>query len=300
MVQLPFKRKRPTPARQRPASSPNRPRPYSYYASLQDERRTKTAETVVDLGSVGRRLRLIPTVVALLVIFGSVLFSLTLSSLPSVSMLEGETALYRSLDDYASAAEVLLDDNLKNRTKLTIDTAAVEQTLLEQFPELDAAVLRLPVLGRRPSLIISVSQPVLLLLSPAKSYVLNQSGVAVSEASQLAAKAKDGLPVVRDQSGLEVTLGEQALTTETIRFILASSLQLEAQKLKVSELILPARVSQLDIRLEGVRYYVKTDTAGDARLQIGSFLAVREELAGQGITPAEYIDVRVEEKVFYK
>lgn len=285
--------------RRRP-SERSKTRAYSYYGSVANERRPASPEKVIDLGNVSGRLRLVPTAIAALVILGSILFSFTLSSLPSVSLTDGTESVYRDPDEYASAMQQLLEQKLTNRTKLTIQTTEVERMLLERFPELDAAALRLPVLGRRPSLVLSINQPMLLLATASRTYVLDRDGVAVGFADELPFEAKDGLPLVRDQSGLEVSMGAQIVTSETVSFILESRAHLSAAGLTIEELVLPARVNELDIRIEELGFFVKTDVSGDARLQIGSFLAVREHLAEQGTAPREYVDVRVEEKVFYK
>lgn len=274
---------------------------FNYYSS---QSRPAAAEPhkdgAVDLGKVTSRLRLLPALLALAVIIISLLISLTLSNRPGVSTLNHEDSPYRTLAEYAAAAAEILSGDLGSKTKLTIDTQAVERKLLDRFPELRAADLRLPVLGRQPNLVIDIEPPAILLATPAKSYVLDSSGTVVSEASLLAADVRSGLLVIQDQSGLALNIGKQAVTTETARFITEVKAQLDAKGLAVSQLTLPPNANQLDIRLEGAAYYVKTDVAGNARLQMGSLIAVKEELERRRETPQEYIDVRVEGKVFYK
>lgn len=278
---------------------PVRPKPtktFSYYSGSVDNRPSPAPEKTINLGGVGRHLRLLPTVLAAVVIIGSILFSLTISTYPVVTVVDDQPSVYRNKDEYAAAVDRLLSGSFGNRTKLTVNTKAVEHQLIEQYPELAAVRLSLPVLGRRPNLVIDVNQPSLLLITSAKVYVLDDTGTAISEAGSLPEDVKQGLLVLRDQSGLAVSVGSQAVTAETVRFIKAVKAQLGPKGLHISELTLPATASQLDIRLEGLSYYIKTDTTGNARLQIGSFLAVKE----QRVRPSEYIDVRVEEKVFYR
>lgn len=197
-------------------------------------------------------------------------------------------------------AEKLLSSSLGNRTKPTINTNAIEQELLNRFPELNAAVLRLPVIGRKPNLVLDIKTPRMLLSNNIKTYVLDRSGVIICESDDIDANLRADLPSVRDESGLELAEGSQAVTTDTVSFVLEASAQLKAQKIEIEQLKLPASANELDIHIKGLRYYVKTDTSGEARLQVGSFMATREHLRDRGITPREYIDVRVGEKVFYK
>lgn len=288
--------KRSGQGRRRPLQQTVRPKTFSYYSQQAGERPRPKAEKSIDMGQARSRWRLLPSAAIIAAIIASFLFSLTLSSDPVVSTVNDEPAVYRPLSEYAAAAKGLMAESPGNRTKLTINTKNIEQALVDRFPELEAAVLRLPVLGRKPSLIVDISSPVLLLAAFNKVYAVNSTGMITADAATLSSEAKSGLPVVRDRSGLEVSVGSQTVTTETVSFIRSVKAQLDAKQLKASELALPAAWGQLDIRLEGVRYYIKTDTSGDAKVQIGSYLAVIE----QGIRPSEYIDVRVEGKVFYK
>ena len=275
---------------------------FNYYANNAQhaQRKEKPNDDTISLGSIKYRLRLAPTFIALAVIGLSLLMSLTLSSRPSVSTLNSEDSPYRKLDDYAVATEELLSRDLSSKTKLSINTREVEDQLLKLFPELRAAVLRLPVLGRKPSLIIAVEPPVLLLVTNSKSYVLDSSGMVVGEAQTLDYSVRASLLILQDQSGIKLEIGKQAITTETVSFITEATAQLKAKNQSVSQLTLPQSANRLDIYLSSTSYYIKTDVAGSARLQIGSFLAVKDRLEGEGVTPLEYIDVRVEEKVFYK
>ncbi len=281
---------------------------FTYYSSAANNplqsrpgtNKPKTQDASIDLSAVSHRLRLLPTILALSVIVISLLISLTLSARPSVATLNNEPSPYHSLEEYAAAAEAIMSADLSSKAKFTINTHEVERKLLEQFPELKAAVIRLPIIGRKPNLVIDINSPAILLATPTKSYVLDNTGVAVSEVQMLSEESRHGLLVVQDQSGLPIELGKQAVTSETVAFISDAVAQLRAQNQTVSQLTLPQSANQLDIRLEGVPYYVKTDVSGNVRLQIGSFLAVKEKLEKDRAVPSEYVDVRVEEKVFYK
>ncbi len=275
---------------------------YSYYNAIPSESRPSSmSEKIINLADKPRPVRRLPTVVALLIILFSFLYSMTLSRTPSVSLADkNTTSLYRNSDEYVEAAKQTLGLKMSYRSKLTVNVHEVEESLLAQFPELDAAVLRLPVLGRKPNLVLALSKPSLLLATPTKSYIIDNDGVAVSEAGSIALEQRQKLTVIKDESGLSIELGKQIMTSDTIVFINAIKAQLSAQNLNVSQLTLPPSANQLDIRLAGISYTIKTDVAGDAKVQIGGYLAVKEDLERQGITPTNYIDVRVEEKVFYK
>lgn len=288
--------------RVRPAvSTEGQRKVYSYYAAGSGADSPERSDLA---GSTSRGpwrvIRILPGIIAAVVIAGSILYSFTLSTQPTVSVVQQQPSLYRDEAEYAAAADEALRQNVRNRTKFTVQTHEVEEMLLQKYPELRDVVLRLPVMGRKPTLVIDIRQPVLLLTAASKTYVLDGNGIAVSEARTLPASDKNGLPVVQDQSGIDITLGKQVLTTETVRFITDALYQLSSKGYQVESLRLPVSINELDIQLRGLSFYIKTDSSLDARLQIGSFIAVWESLKEQGSAPAEYIDVRVEEKVFYR
>ncbi len=285
-------------ARNRPQTERSRG-VFSYYNTRASAAAVPRAEKNSDLRTYTKRLRLLPTIVAAAVIVGSILFSLTLSSSVAVQYIS-DVPSYRTEHAYSDKMAELLQAHIGSRTKVTINTDAVETAFLEAFPEVAAVQIRLPVLGRKPTVILDVRRPALILAAQTKSFILDDTGTAIAEMRQLPIEDRQDLLVLQDQSGLGIEVGSQAVTSGTVAFIQILQIQLAAQGLVIDQLTLPTVANELDIRLEGTAYYVKTDTSGDARLQAGTFLAVRDHLAGQGAAPAEYIDVRVEERAYYR
>ncbi|MGH7241431.1 MAG: hypothetical protein ACREGB_03995, partial [Candidatus Saccharimonadales bacterium] len=69
----------------------------------------------------------------------------------------------------------------------------------------------------------------------------------------------------------------------------------------VESMALPPAAYELDVKPAGVGYFVKFNMHEDtARQQAGTFLAVRERLVSQGVTPGSYIDVRLDGRAYYK
>lgn len=228
---------------------------------------------------------------------GSIVFSTTLTTSPAVSFVDGGSP-YHGNNVYQEAAKRLMGKSIFNRSKLTISTGRIEKQFLAAYPELDAAELSLPVIGRRPTLTLHLRRPVLVLTTKQSALIVDSNGVVISEAALVAGSVKDALPKVQDESGVDAKIGSQALTNETIAFIDNVSQQLNAKKLVLDHLVLPKVANELDIYIKDQNYFVKADVTGDARLQMGAFFAVRDSLKAS--LPSEYMDVRVEDKVFYK
>lgn len=233
------------------------------------------------------------------------LYSLFLAREPAIvvhAQADGRQLLLRSQETYQKAAQQVLGSSVANSNKLTINTDKVAQELQAQFPELGAVSVVLPFIGRQVAVHIQTSRPALLLASGQAGgvFLVDESGRAVLDASKVPVSVKERLPVVQDQSGLPVSVGDSVLPRDNIDFITEVMGQMAAKNIRVSAMTLPAGVSELDVHIEDAPYFVKYNLRGDARAAVGSFLAVKQHLEREGKVPSSYIDVRVENKAYYR
>jgi hypothetical protein len=215
---------------------------------------------------------------------------------------DGRQVLLRSQKTYQEAARATLGSSFMNSNKLTINTSRVAGDMKKQFPELAHVSVVLPLIGRQPTIHILTVQPALLMTSSATGgvFLVDDSGRAVMEAMDVAASVKQKLPVVQDESGLPIVAGKSALPSDNIAFITEVVGQFAAKNLKITAMVLPVGASELDVRIEGAPYMVKFNLRGDARAEVGTFLAVKQHLEREGKTPGSYIDVRVDNKAYYR
>lgn len=189
---------------------------------------------------------------------------------------------------------------LLNRNKLTVNTAKINKDLKAKFPELQAVSVSLPISGNQPAVFIQPATPKLLLVSKDGMYVLDASGRALISGNQVARLTDLGVPVVNDESGLSIDPGAIILPRDTVSFIGEVVGQLQAKGITLSGLTLPAGTNELHVKPEKVNYIVKFNLHGNAREEAGAFLAVKQQLDAQRKVPGAYIDVRVENKAYYK
>jgi hypothetical protein len=230
--------------------------------------------------------------------------SLMLSRDPEVLELadsSGRRLLLRSQDAYYQAARGILGGSLANTNKLTVDTARVAQAMKKQFPELEQVTVTLPLFGHKPVIYIQPAQPAILLKDAGVNvFVVSDSGRVLAEVTNLSRVAKLGLVLVEDQSGLPLKPGTAALPSADVAFITELVGQLKAKGLTPSAVVLPKGTSELDVRIKGSAYLIKFNLRGDARAEAGAFLAVKRHLEREKKTPASYIDVRVENRAYYR
>jgi hypothetical protein len=295
-----FKRKN---KNEEPSRRPGLPLPrqtvFSYHANRTTPENNMGRGEIRRGDSVLTRLKNLPIILSVLVMVGAGLYALTLSATPRLVLLNNVDSLARPTAEYQEAADKLAKGSLFNRSKLTINTGAIESGMRKQFPEIDTIDVTVPLLGKRPAVTISTITPVFVLVNDKGEYYIAPDGRATAPVN--AYEARPGTAVkLYDQSGLSLKPGEQILTRDTVSFITQVVLQAQAKQIKIASLTLPAAPFELQMRLDGADYYVRFNTLGDARLQSGSFLAVKDHLESQKQKPAEYIDVRVEDRAFYK
>ena len=247
-------------------------------------------------------LKQLPALATGLILLIFVFYGSTLSATPKIQVTGQNTdrTLVRGLDAYQQDVAAVLSRSITNRSKLLIDTDKVASELKQEYPELGTVSVVLPLASRRPIVEVSPAKPALILASSDGAFVVDQEGRAIIKTADVESSIKDALPVVQDQSGLSLERGKSALPKETVTFVSGVAAQLAAKNISVQSLVLPPNANQLDVRLAGQTYFIKMDTRGESRQTVGTFIAVKERLEHDHKVPAEYIDVRVPEKAFYK
>ncbi len=241
-------------------------------------------------------------IILLAALFISAINILSVSGSAKIMPLSGSSdAFLHDKAVYEAAADKLLAESVWNRNKITINTADISQGMLKQFPELSSASVTLPLFNKRPIVYVQTAQPALMLAAQNGSYVIGTNGKALLPADQLPSNNKLSLPLVTDQSGLRVQVNRQALSSTDVAFIQTVAGQLSAKHQNIASMVLPVGTSELDVKLNGQPYTVKFNLeSGDGRQQAGTFLATQAKLQSQGITPAQYIDVRLDGRAYYK
>ena len=247
------------------------------------------------------RLKHAPTAIAIIVIVGSVIYASLLNNNPRLMIAASETGkpLQRSNQVYEDYISRQLNKSVLNKSKLTIDTKPLEESLRRQFPEVANAAITLPLLGHRPIVSIAVSSPAFILATSGGAYYISADGTPLVRVADVANPLKD-IATVSDETGLPVTVGKQVLPSETVEFISTVLAQLEATNTEVTAVTLPLEANELRLQLSNQPYVVRLNTLEDAKTQVGTLLAVKGRLEGNRDIPKEYIDVRVVERAYYK
>ncbi|HEU4913981.1 MAG TPA: hypothetical protein VFT16_01055 [Candidatus Saccharimonadales bacterium] len=244
-----------------------------------------------------RRLPALASLLAVLMLTGAVL---QLGDKPKISVVGSDSQLFlRDRTVYEVAAQKSFT-SFMNSNKLTVNPGKISADLQKQFPELKVVSVSLPVVGSQPIVFIQPAAPKVIIVGKGGMYVLSGDGRALIAGNQVPNLDELKIPVVNDHSGLEISLGKIVLPQGTVAFITEVAGQMESKGLKVAALELPAASNELHMRLDGVGYFIKFNLHGRAREQAGSYLAVKDYLESADKMPGEYVDVRVENRAYYK
>jgi hypothetical protein len=236
--------------------------------------------------------------------FGVVLYEMQLSTDPKIVSLSdsSDEPFLQETSVYETAASKFFESSATNRNKLTVNSSKIAADLEKAFPELDDVSVSLPMIGDQATVYIHPANPSMVLVSQNGSFVLDDQGRALAVAGSQVSSLQ--LPSVTDQSGLAVSVGKPALPRSATQFISDVVAQLKAQRISVQSMTLPSASSELDVYIAGQPYFVKfnihNSSQDSAKVQAGTYVAMKQWLEGQKLTPGQYIDVRIEGRAYYK
>jgi hypothetical protein len=237
------------------------------------------------------------TLLTTLVLVGVVGYSLTLSKTPSV-VVNGD--LYRSQLEYEKLAAESFNGDPRNLLKPTLQEATLASDLRAVFPEARKITVKSSLLGHNPEVSIETDKPLAQLEQPnGDKIVLGERGRLLLPTSD-ALDTFSSLPVMRNSTSVEIKPGQQFIRPDEANAFRRLLGQYSVDKsIPTSELVtVPQEILVREPNRGG--YYVRYLLNDSIVLQYGASRATQKELAKRGEVPAEYIDVRLAEKAFYK
>lgn len=304
------KPKKPEPLKRHPSKARSSAPVFSYYSSrsaphqqtaspvtrqrpvLDEQRSRSRAVTLRQLGAYA------PSLMALVVLFGCGVYLSTLNPRPRVQMLRAQS--YLTTAAYEEGIADLQAASFFNRSKLLVSTKELEQKIRDAYPELGEVMVTIPLASRRLIIEAVPARPVLLLAGTGETLVVDKNGRAILTAREAPSSMKDNIPVLQDQSGVDLKRGAYVLPATAVRFVEEVHQQFTSAGLQPQSYVLPAAPHELHVSLKDKDYLIKFDLTGEGSLQAGAFKALHKHLAEESITPRQYVDVRVPGRAFYK
>lgn len=137
---------------------------------------------------------------------------------------------------------------------------------------------------------VKLHEPALAWESGQRMYALNKQGTVIGKGSR-----PPGVPLVRDESDLEVEIGEAAVPGQFVDFVTSiSDSGLDTSRLRVVE-------TTRELYADTPRgYYIRFDTEGDPQVQVNNARNVRDVAQENGHSINDYIDARIPYRAYYR
>jgi hypothetical protein len=206
--------------------------------------------------------------------------------------------LLRDESIYKMGAAKIMNETFQDRNKLSFNGKSFSAAMVRQYPEIAHVNVSLPLIGNKASLYIEPSSAALeFIAQDKKAYIVDNNGKVISTDT---ANKPQAIPTVTDQSGVTPRMNAQVLPRSDVAAIQTILGQLKEKGIPVESLVLPKAAQRLEVRIQGKPYYIKFNLHDNVAQQVGAYIAVQQKLNREGMTPKEYIDVRVADRVYYK
>ena len=227
----------------------------------------------------------------------SLLFWLIYQSIAGVRIVMDATVPPVDTRAYEASVQDYLNGHLLERSRLTINTANLAAHLQNNgYPEVASVSVNEQPAGLGTSSIhLTMRRPVVSWKTGASQLFVDGQGTAFERNYYTAP-----LVEVVDQTGIQAVNNQVLASDRFLSFIGLVIGKLDAQGLAVSSVVLPANTTrQLQVSIENVPSPVKFSIDRGAAVQAEDAARAVRYLASRGIS-AEYIDVRVSGKAYYK
>ena len=254
---------------------------------LEASDRLEAHELVKRRRSVARRLFMTAVGLAIIVFL---LFQLTID----ISIQTPDMKSSNSSKKYVAALNEYYSAHPAERFRFFLNNNDLKQFFLQKAPEVKNIRIEGDFLARS-AVKLTFGQPVAQWSSGGKVYFVDDGGVTF-EQNYFDAPAV----AVRDESGLPTRGGQEVINRQFLSFLGQAVSAFAQYKIKVSEATLPAStVRQVWFKFEGRATQVRMTVDRSAQSQVKQAVIALEYLGKTGSVP-EYIDVRVDQRSFYK
>jgi hypothetical protein len=248
-----------------------------------------------------RFVKLLPQRLIFVAITGLLIINTTLSS-AKVTKIDDKGIAYRTTQEYKDGVNDVFSSSLLHKSKVTVDSDSFEKQVTEKFPEVSRAVAVVPLAGRELQVNLEFSKPLLRLTTVDKQQgIVGAEGNFILLGDTSSSASFDRIPVLSLQVQPELQQGSQLLTsveTALLKLLISELDGSEPYRHKVKSVLFDVAKREMQVRFDGVAYYAKITPERESRGQVGALVATLKQLTAQSIIPAQYIDVRVEDRTF--
>lgn len=211
---------------------------------------------------------------------------------------------YKSVDTYIAGINEIMKVSALSSSKLTLNSSKLEQEIKKRFPEITQATAIIPIAGRKLQVNLEFASPMVRLIQENNQQgVVSDSGVLLFvDSAQKINEIYTEIPSLV-MLNIVAKAGDQMLTSEETYLISLLRDEMDGSNDKrpmLQNIEYDVKKREMLARFKSTSFYVKLTPEREARAQIGALVATIQELQAKGTIASEYIDVRVEDRVFIK
>ena len=234
-----------------------------------------------------------------------VLIVLANTTISSVTLkVSGDRESYQSLSVYTNEINSMVDSSIASSSKFLLNSSKLESEIESKFPEVVRSSVVIPLAGRQLQVNLQFAKPMMRLLQiDNQQGIVTENGtlttVADAEAinEQFADLPSISIPSINSFEGSQLLTSEEV---ELLRLLISEFDGSSAFRAKLDSAEYDVTKREIRARFDNLTYYAKLTPERSARAQIGSLVAIQKELTEKGTLPKEYIDVRVDDRVYVK
>jgi len=281
-------------------------RKFIYHSQIKSSERQST-DRLAEVNQAKARnrsfLKQAPTIISFLVIIAVIFYISTLNSSPEIDIVNAPTNVkfLHSEDQYRQTITNILGGSILDKSKFTVDSNAIARQIEKDYPELDSATVIIPLTGHSLQIVLKASTPVLNLQNTTGYFLLNDNGIAILKFNSVKQMDLTKLVTLTDQSNSPVHLGASFISSSTVSFIQSIIYQYTKKDISIQAMTLPDSPYELDVQSRGQNYIAKYNLLNSVNYQIGTYFTILNYLkTNNQPAPAQFIDLRVAGKAFYK
>lgn len=239
----------------------------------------------------------IVTALALTITVVFLFAAIALPNSPRVIIRDSEP--YRTTSQYNEIVDDIVSSSWKNKIKMTFQKDEVEQSIKKALPEADKVIVRIPLLGQTPVVIINTASP-LAVVSQSKgaSYVVTNRGRVAVDITKTPLQTSK-LSSMQNDSGVEFSEGDQIFKPTEVDAIKELLFQFKSKGQDQVAMIIPQNLRELHIQNENYIVKYSLDIGPTTSIQFGAMKAIQQDISqGRQAPPTKYIDVRLGDKVY--
>lgn len=280
-----------------------RVRPYTYYKSPRTQLNKKTPALSTNKGVRFFRFMIqrmsIFRILVVLTGLALLLYLMNAATDPIVRFSSGSVSA-RETSVYRQQIQSILKGSPFNRSKLLFDYQGVEESIKQEFPEIESVQVSFDLVGRRPVIKLFTLKPAYIFQTNGLSWVIDERGIAIGLQSELRESFTSSLQTITDEVGSKADIGTALMSSKQTSFLRSVIKLLEKQLVVVTDVLIPSNPKELDLKVAGDSWRYKLNIEEKPSTQAGTLLAAQATLKLNGNVPVEYVDLRTSEKVYWK